>query len=75
MAAGVADWHGPGRPWPRRSRFVRRLAAILLLLLTLSARRHRRARDLILRRTGFDAGDLGAAVGTPFRRSSFSPSS
>ena len=59
-APGV-DWHGPAGPWPRRSRFVRRLAVILLLLLTLSAAGTGARVNLILRRTGFDAGNLGAA--------------
>ena len=59
-APGV-DWHGPAGPWPRRSRFVRRLAVILLLLLTLSAAGTGALVNLILRRTGFDAGNLGAA--------------
>ena len=55
------DWHGPEGRWPRRSRFVRRLAVILLLLLTLSAAGTGALVNLILRRTGFDAGNLGAA--------------
>lgn len=56
-----AEWHGPRGPWPRRSRFVRRLAVVLLLLLTLSAAGASAVVNWILRRTGFDAGSLGAA--------------
>jgi signal transduction histidine kinase len=52
-------WHAPGRPWPRRSRFVRRLAVVLLLLLTFSAAGADALVSWILRRTGFDAGNLG----------------
>ena len=59
-APGV-DWHDPAGRWPRRSRFVRRLAVILLLLLTLSAAGAGALVNLILRSTGFASGNLGAA--------------
>jgi two-component system OmpR family sensor kinase/two-component system sensor histidine kinase BaeS len=59
-APGV-DWHDPAGRWPRRSRFVRRLAVILLLLLTLSAAGAGALVNLILRSTGFASGNFGAA--------------
>ena len=59
-APGV-DWHDPAARWPRRSRFVRRLAVILLLLLTLSAAGAGALVNLILRGTGFASGNPGAA--------------
>jgi signal transduction histidine kinase len=54
-----AGWYRREGSWPRRSRFVRRLAILLLLVLTLSAAGASALVSWILRQLGFDAGTLG----------------
>jgi signal transduction histidine kinase len=54
-------WPRRGAPWPRRSRFVRRLAVLLLVVLVLSATGASALVSWILRQLGFDANGLGAA--------------